>query len=51
MNPKYAFFIWTSYALTAAVVLWNVLAPRLRRNDLLRRLSEGADDETDGNDE
>lgn len=44
MNPKYAFFIWTSYALTALVVLWNLLAPRLRRNDLQRRLSEGADD-------
>ncbi len=44
MNPKYAFFIWTSYALTAAVVLWNLLGPRLRRNDLQRRLSEGADD-------
>lgn len=44
MNPKYAFFIWTSYGLTALVVLWNLLAPRLRRNDLQRRLSEGADD-------
>lgn len=43
MNPKYAFFIWASYALTAAVVAWNLFAPRLRRNDLLRRLSEGAD--------
>ncbi len=44
MNPKYAFFIWTSYALTAAVVLWNLFAPRRRRSELQRRLSEGTDE-------
>ena len=44
MNPKYAFFIWTSYALAAVVVLWNLLAPRLRRRDLRRRLTEVADE-------
>jgi len=51
MNPKYALFIWTSYALTAAVVIWNLLAPRLRRNQLQRRMSDGEDSETIGNDE
>ena len=48
MNPKYAFFIWTSYGLALAVVLWNVLVPRLRRDELKKRLSEvedGAGDE------
>ena len=40
MNPKYALFIWSSYALALAVVLWNAFSPQLRRNDLKRRLSE-----------
>lgn len=43
MNPKYAVFIWSSYALTLAVLLWNALAPRLRRRELQRKLSEAAD--------
>ncbi len=48
MNPKYALFIWTSYGLALAVVLWNVLLPQLRRGELKKRLSEvedGAGDE------
>lgn len=48
MNPKYALFIWTSYGLALAVVLWNVLVPQLRRGELKKRLSEvedGAEDE------
>lgn len=40
MNEKHAVFIWSSYALSAAVLLWNWLAPRIRRNELRRRLSE-----------
>ncbi len=40
MNPKYALFIWGSYALTFAVLLWNALTPQLRRQDLKRRLAE-----------
>ena len=43
MNPKYALFIWTSYGLALAVVLWNVLVPQLRRGELKKRLSEGPD--------
>jgi heme exporter protein CcmD len=45
MNAKYAAYIWSSYALTLVVLLWNALAPWRRRNDLLRRRSEAADDE------
>jgi heme exporter protein CcmD len=47
MNPKYAFFIWTSYALTLAVLLWNVFAPSLRRGQLKRELSEAEDAQTE----
>jgi heme exporter protein D len=43
MNPKYALFIWTSYGLTLAVLLWNVFAPRLRRGEIKRQLAETAD--------
>jgi heme exporter protein CcmD len=40
MNPKHAIFIWGSYGLTLVVLLWNSLAPQLRRSELRRRLSE-----------
>ncbi|WP_273457628.1 heme exporter protein CcmD [Nevskia ramosa] len=40
MNEKHAVFIWSSYALSAVVLLWNWLAPRFKRNELRRRLSE-----------
>ena len=40
MNPKYAVFVWGSYGLAFAVLLWNALAPWLRRNQLKRLLSE-----------
>lgn len=43
MNPKYALFIWSSYALTLAVLMWNVLAPSLRRGQLKRELSAAED--------
>jgi heme exporter protein CcmD len=43
VNPRYALFIWTSYGLALAVVLWNVLLPRLRRGELKKRLSEADD--------
>ncbi len=42
MSGKYAFFIWGSYTLTLAVFLWNAFAPKLRRNQLKRHLSESA---------
>ncbi len=44
MNPKHALFIWGSYGLALAVMLWNVLVPRLRRCELKRRLAEGEGD-------
>lgn len=48
MNPKYALFIWSSYALALAVVLWNAFAPHFRRNDLKRRLSESLEEPQEG---
>lgn len=42
MNPKYAVFIWSSYALTFAVLAWNTVAPWLRRNELKRHLADDA---------
>lgn len=44
MDPRYAFFIWMSFGIAAAMVLWNVLSPRIERNQLKRRLSEAAED-------
>jgi heme exporter protein CcmD len=44
VSGRYAVFIWSSYALTLTVLLWNAFAPRLRRNELKRRLSEGVED-------
>jgi len=44
MDPRYAFFIWTSFGIAAAMVLWNVLAPRVERNQLKARLSQAAED-------
>jgi len=40
VNEKYLVYIGSSYALTLAVLVWNVLAPRLRRKQLRRRLAE-----------
>ena len=40
MNEKYALYVWSSYGLTLAVLIWNLLAPKLRRNELKRRLAE-----------
>jgi heme exporter protein CcmD len=45
MNGKYALFIWSSYGLTLAVLLWNALAPRLRRGELKRRAPDVDDAE------
>lgn len=46
MNPHYAAFIYASYGLALVVLVWNVLAPRLRRNAVRRQLSEAVE-ETD----
>lgn len=47
MDPRYAFFIWMSFGIGAITVLWNVLSPRLQRNELKRRLSESAEETTE----
>lgn len=43
----YAYFVWSSFGLTFAVLAWNVLAPGARRRALLRMLSEREGDERD----
>ena len=46
MDPRYAFYIWASFGLTALVVLWNVLAPQWQRQQQRLRLSAARDDES-----
>ena len=36
----YATFVWSSYAVFAAVLIWSTLAPVIRRRALLRGLTE-----------
>jgi len=48
MNPKYAFYIWTSYALTALVLAWNLFNPIIRRKTLIEKITmQNADSESD----
>ena len=35
----YAFYVWTSYGLTAAVLLFNLIAPIVQRKQLFRQLA------------
>jgi heme exporter protein D len=35
----YAFYVWTSYGITAAVLLFNLVAPIVQRKQLLRQLA------------
>jgi len=38
----YAFYVWGSYAAALVVFAWNVIAPRLRRRELVGLIrSEG----------
>ena len=37
---RYAFYIWTSYALAAIVLLVNVVLPLWQRRGVLQRLRE-----------
>lgn len=39
----FAVFVWPAYAVGILVLLWNWLAPGLRRRALLRELAEDAD--------
>ena len=36
----YAFYLWTSYAVFAVVIGWQVIQPRLRRRRILAELRE-----------
>lgn len=38
MNEKHAMFVWSSYALFGAMILWDLLAPRLRGKRALRNV-------------
>jgi len=44
MDPRYALFIWSSFGVAALAVVWNLLAPKLARNQIRRRLSDALDD-------
>lgn len=33
---KYNFYIWASYGLTFAILLWNVVIPLLTKNKLIK---------------
>lgn len=35
----YAAYVWSSFGFAAAVFLWNLFAPILRRSDILKELS------------
>lgn len=35
----YAAYVWGSYGFAAAVFAWNLIAPRLRRREILKELS------------
>ena len=41
----YAFYVWASYGATLAVFLWNAIAPRLDRDEVLRRLRDASADQ------
>lgn len=47
MDPRYVGFIWACFGITAFVVLWNALAPKIERNKLKARLSESAEESLD----
>ena len=34
----YAFFVWTSYAITFVVVCWNIIAPMSRRKTIIAQV-------------
>ena len=36
----YAVFVWGSYGIALAVFAWNLIAPRLRRREILKELSD-----------
>lgn len=46
MFEDHAFYIWTSYAITAAVLIWQVWQPALRMRRVRARLAEETIDDT-----
>lgn len=36
----YGLYVWGSFGCGLAVLVWNVLAPRLARRELLRQMTE-----------
>jgi len=36
----YAFFVWTSYGIVAAVMIGNVLAAKMKRKRIIKELQE-----------
>ena len=40
----YAAYVWSAYGAGLLVFVWNLLSPRLRRNSVMRELTEDADD-------
>ena len=41
----YAFYVWTSYGLSAVVLIANAVLPRIREKSLLKKIAERANDE------
>ena len=35
----YALYVWGSFGVAVAVIVWNLLVPRLRRSAILKELS------------
>lgn len=40
----YELYVWGSMVLGMAVLAWNVIAPRLQRREVMRRLAEASED-------
>ncbi|WP_428309177.1 heme exporter protein CcmD [Hydrocarboniphaga sp.] len=36
----YAVYVWGSFGVFAAVLVWNIVAPRRARNGVMRQLTE-----------
>ncbi len=41
----YATYVWGSFATAAAVLLWNLWAPRRRRRQIMETVTESGGDE------
>ncbi|BCX88881.1 heme exporter protein D [Methylomarinovum tepidoasis] len=42
----YGAYVWSAYALTAVVLIWNLIVPLRRRREVLARLRRWYDQET-----